>query len=67
MTPGGIIILQENNAGSTAETFRSMIEHSGLSIAFVYGSAPERTRDYRFYFIGITRAGEPPPTWAKPR
>ena len=30
LRPGGIIVLQENNLGSTAETFREMIETAGL-------------------------------------
>jgi methylase of polypeptide subunit release factors len=65
LKPGAIIILQENNAGSTAETFRSMIEQSGLSIVFVHGCAPQRTPDYRFYYIGIMRTGDQVPAWAK--
>lgn len=32
LTPNGIILLQENHAGSTVETFRPMIERAGLTI-----------------------------------
>jgi predicted RNA methylase len=53
LKPGGVIILQENNAGSTEETFRSKIEDAGLDIVFTRGDLPFRT----YYFIGIMRAG----------
>src|SRR5262249_53573891 len=33
LKPGGMIVLLENNRGSTAETFRAMIEQAGLHIA----------------------------------
>jgi predicted RNA methylase len=66
LKPGGVIILQENNAGSTVETFRSMIEQSGLTIIFVQGGVPRRTSDHRYYYIGIMRAGDTVPAWAKP-
>lgn len=66
LKPGGVIILQENTAGSTVETFRSVIEQSGLTIVFVQGSVPQRTPDHRFYYIGIMRAGDTVPAWAKP-
>jgi Methyltransferase small domain len=61
LKPNGVIILQENNRGSTAETFREMIEAAGFSIVFVDGCAPERTSKHRFYFIGIMRRGDTPP------
>jgi hypothetical protein len=49
---GGIIVLQENNLGSTTETFREMIETAGLAIVLVEGCAPQRTPDSRIYYIG---------------
>jgi len=61
---GGVIVLQENTRGSTVESFREMVERSGLSIVFSHGDAPERTLDNRFYFIGIMRRGDPVPPWA---
>jgi len=64
LKPGGVIVLQENNRGSTAETFRSMIEAADLSIVFVGEGRPRRTTYDRFYFIGIMRRGDPPPAWA---
>jgi 16S rRNA G966 N2-methylase RsmD len=64
LAPDGIVVLQENNRGSTAETFRTMIEQSGLAIAFVHGCAQQRTADDYFYFIGIVRRGDTPPAWA---
>jgi SAM-dependent methyltransferase len=67
LKPGGIIVLQENNRGSTVETFRSMIDDAGLSILFVEGGAPTRTPTDRFYFIGIGRRGDVHPAWATGR
>ncbi|MGZ8402864.1 MAG: methyltransferase [Rhodoplanes sp.] len=66
LSTGGVIILQENNAGSTAETFRGMVEEAGLEILFVQGAAPQRTADGRIYYIGIKRAGDAAPAWARP-
>ena len=62
---GGLAVLQENNAGSTAADFRPLIEAAGLSILFVSGGAPVRTADFRMYFIGIARTGDTPPDWVK--
>jgi len=60
----GVIVLQENNRGSVVETFRSMIEQSGLQIVFSHGDHPTLTKDSSFYFIGITRQGVAQATWA---
>jgi len=59
-----VIVLQENNRGSTAEMFRPMIEQSGLAIVFVVECRPERTLHDRFYYLGNMRRGDPPPAWA---
>jgi predicted RNA methylase len=67
LKPGGVIVIQENNRGSTAETFRDMIESAGLRILFVDGCAPERTPVDQFYYIGIARSGDTPPAWATAR
>jgi methylase of polypeptide subunit release factors len=64
LKPGGVIVLLENNCGSTAETFREMITEAGLSILFVHGCEGRRTPYPRIYFIGMMRAGEAPPAWA---
>jgi len=65
LKPGGVIVLQENNSGSTAETFRGMIEAAGLSIVFVHGCEDRRTPYTRVYYIGIARQGEmAAPAWA---
>lgn len=61
----GVIVLQENNRGSTVETFRSMIEQSGLEIWFTHGDYPSLTETSSFYFIGIGPKGRPRPTWAR--
>jgi len=62
---GGVLVLQENNRGSTAETFRPMIEAAGLTIVFVHACAPERTQDDRFYYIGIMRRDDIAPDWVR--
>jgi hypothetical protein len=64
LNPGGVVVLQENNIGSTAETFAAMITHAGLKTVFVQNCAPQRTTEDRFYYIGILRAGDAPPVWA---
>ena len=43
LKPGGVVLLQENNAGSTPEDFRPLIEEAGLTIVFVSGAKPVRT------------------------
>ena len=63
LKPGGVIVLQENNRGSTSETFRRMIEASGLSIVFVGECRPQRTSYDRMYYIGIMRRGDQSPGW----
>jgi predicted RNA methylase len=65
LNPGAVMVLQENNRGSTAETFRTMIEAAGLSVIFVHGCAPQRTDRDQFYYIGIMRRGDAPPDWAR--
>lgn len=60
----GVIILQENNAGSTVESFRQMIDDAGLKIVFADGDSTELTPDSVFYYIGIMRKQDTPPPWA---
>ena len=59
-----MIVLQENNRGSTAEMFRPMIEASGLKIVFVVDGKPQRTPRDWFYYIGVMRRSDPAPAWA---
>lgn len=65
LKPQGVIVLQENNHGSTADTFRDMIDAAGLQVVFVDGCAPQLTPDHRFYYIGIMHKGAVPPDWAR--
>ena len=65
LNPGGVLVLQENNRGSTAETFREMIEAAGLAIVFVHAGAPERTSHDHYYYVGVMRRGDPAPDWAR--
>jgi SAM-dependent methyltransferase len=65
LKPNGVICLQENNRGSTAKTFREMIEANGLRIVFVDKCAPQRTAHDAFYYLGVMRADDTPPDWAR--
>jgi predicted RNA methylase len=63
LKPGGMIVLLENNLGSTAEAFCPMIEAAGLSIVFVHGCEGRRTPYPRIYFIGVGRRSDTAPAW----
>lgn len=54
----GIILLQENEAGSTIDTFRSMIESNGLKITDRFNSPNHYTPNNftRIYYLEIVRA-----------
>jgi tRNA1(Val) A37 N6-methylase TrmN6 len=65
LKPGGMIVLLENNAGSTAESFREIIETAGFSIVFVHNCEGRRTPYARVYFVGIARRGDAVPAWAR--
>jgi hypothetical protein len=67
LAPGGVVVLQENNAGSTVESFRQMIEEAGLKIVFIDGDAPSLTRESIFYYIGIMRREDTLPPWTETR
>jgi len=43
----------------------AMIEQAGLRIIFVDRCAPQLTARDAFYFVGVMRAGETPPPWAR--
>ena len=64
LAPAGVVVLQENNAGSTVASFRGMIEEAGLKIVFTDGDSPELTGESIFYYIGIMRSQDAPPAWA---
>ena len=64
LKPGGVVVLQENNAGSTPATFEPMIAEAGLRIVFEQDTQPERTRDSRMFYLGIMRPGDQVPPWA---
>ncbi len=54
LTPNGIILLQENSEGSTAEVFRPMIESNGMRITNCYTNA---TFDQnKMYYLEIQHA-----------
>jgi hypothetical protein len=61
----GVIVLQENNRGSTVDSFRSMIETSGLEIVFTSGDHKALTPESHIYYIGIMRLGDVVPPWVR--
>jgi methylase of polypeptide subunit release factors len=63
LKPGGVILIQENNHGSTVETFRAMVEEAGFSIVLTHNCEPRITPYSRIYYLGIMRLGEKPPDW----
>ena len=65
LAPGGVVILQENNNGSTVESFRAMIAQAGLKIVFAWDAKPELTPEFHFYYLGIMRGSDTPPAWAR--
>ena len=64
LKPGGVIVLQENSQGSTAETFGEMIAQAGLRIVFVEFGPKRRLPYGHIYYIGIMREGDAVPAWA---
>ena len=65
LKPGGVVVLQENNAGSTPDTFTGMIADAGLKTVFEQDASPTRTTDSRMFYLGIMRPGDTPPAWAR--
>ena len=63
LAPNGVIVLQENNQGSTAETFRPMAEAAGLRIVFVEKCSGVLTPQPNYFYVGIMRAGDAAPEW----
>jgi hypothetical protein len=63
----GVVVLQENNRGSTVETFRQMIDQSALKIVFTDGDSATPTKESSFYYIGIMRRDDEPPAWVHSR
>lgn len=63
LKPGGVILVQENNHGSTVETFRQMVEDAGFSIVLAHNCEPRITPYARYYYLGIMRRNETPPAW----
>lgn len=60
---GGVVLIQENNHGSTVETFRQMIEDAGFSIVLAHNCEPKITPYSRYYYLGIMRRDETSPAW----
>ena len=65
LNPGGVIVLQENNEGSTPATFTQMIGDAGLAVVFVQDAFTERTPRCHVLLLGIIRADDTPPAWAR--
>jgi len=47
------------------DTFSLMIEEFGLAVVFTHGDLPFRTANHQYYFIGIMRASDAAPPWAR--
>ena len=67
LKPGGVVVLQENNSGSTPDTFIPMIAEAGLKVVFVQNASQQRTERSHMFYLGIMRPGDPVPVWAKDR
>jgi SAM-dependent methyltransferase len=65
LKPGGVLVLQENSQGSTAETFLPMLTAAGLEIVFVEYGPKKRTAYGHIYYVGIARRGGAVPGWAQ--
>jgi methylase of polypeptide subunit release factors len=62
---GGVVVLQENNTGSTPATFSPMIADAGLRLVFVQDASDTRTAQSHMFYLGIMRVGDAVPAWAK--
>jgi methylase of polypeptide subunit release factors len=65
LRPGGVVVLQENNAGSTPSTFTDMIAQAGLKTVFVQDASEIRTAKPHMFYLGIMRAADDVPAWAQ--
>lgn len=65
LKPNGVVLLQENNWGSTIETFRGMIEDAGLKIILAEDALPERTNGDHIFILGVMRREDTLPEWAR--
>jgi methylase of polypeptide subunit release factors len=65
LKPGGVVVLQESNAGSTPDTFTAMIADAGLRLVFVQDAFDTRTVRPHMYYLGIMRPDDPVPAWAR--
>jgi predicted RNA methylase len=65
LKPGGVIVLQENNEGSTPATFAPMIAEAGLRVVFEQDAHRDRTAQSHMFYLGIMRPGDVVPAWAR--
>jgi len=65
LRPGGVVVLQENTAGSTPATFAPMIAEARLRLVFEQDAEPSRSTESRMYYLGIMRPGDDVPEWAR--
>ena len=63
LAPNGVIVLQENNQGATAETFRPMADAAGLRVVFVENCRGVLTPEPNYFYVGLMRAGDAAPAW----
>jgi methylase of polypeptide subunit release factors len=65
LNPGGVILIQECWQGSTPQTFKPMIEDSGLKIVYESEPAGAPGRAAQFYNLASMRAGDTVPDWLR--
>lgn len=65
LKPGGVVVLQENNEGSTPDTFAPMIAEAGLKVVFVQNASKARTARSVMFYLGIMRSADAVPAWAR--
>jgi len=65
LKPSGVVVLQENNEGSTPATFAAMIAGAGQRVVFEQDASPTRTKDSHMFYLGIMRPGDAVPARAR--
>ena len=66
LKPGGVVVLQENNTGSTPGTFAPMIARGGPARSCSCRTPRDtRTTESHMFYLGIMRPGDPVPAWAQ--
>lgn len=65
LAPQGVVLIQECCDGSSAETFKPMIEANGLQMVHDSGPLDFPGWETQFYFLASMRAGSAIPAWLR--